>query len=249
MRITNKNGTVIDSFESWKEAFVEVDNEKHWSEGRSACSLAKHFTGPNVENSNGIRVLKKCLSSFGLHNVELTHGEIEHESRFDKYRGKGRMQDLILWGHADKPIVICVEAKVDETFGNKIDEAYKEAVDLIEKKKKLKSKAKQRIEDLCKEFYADSPTASSCNALRYQLLYYLAGSLKEAIKIKGMLFIPVIVYHTDDFNKEIGDGNYNDYAKFMESVGFSRYDKDEAVLYKNVIGEIEVFSAYIEIKQ
>lgn len=246
MRITNKIGTIVEDFDSWKEAFVEVDNEIHWKEGRSAYSLAKHFTNPNIEASDGIKELKECLNLFGLHNIEFTHGEIEHESRFDKYRGKGRMQDLLLWGNAEQPIVICIEAKVDETFGVTINEAYKEADALL--KEKPNSKAKKRIETLCEEFYADSPTSSTCNNLRYQLLYYLAGSLKEAVKIKGVLFIPVMVYHTDDFNKDIGDENFNDYVRFMESVGFSRFEKGERVLYKKVIAGIEVFSAYINIK-
>lgn len=246
MRITNKNGTIIDSFESWKEAFVEVDNEKHWSEGRSACSLAKHFTGPNMENSYGIKELKESLCLFGIDNVQFTHGEIEHESRFDKYRGKGRMQDLILWGHAEQPIVVCVEAKVDETFGNTINDAYKKAGDIV--KCKPNSKAKDRIEDLCKEFYTDSPTSSACSDLRYQLIYYLAGSLKEAIKVKGKLFMPVMVFHTDNFNKEAGDENLKDYIKFIESIGFSKINVGKNPLYRNVIDDIEVFSAYIEIK-
>ena len=34
------------------------------------------------------------------------------------------MQDLLLWGHTEQPIVVCVEAKVDETFGKKIAEEY-----------------------------------------------------------------------------------------------------------------------------
>ena len=241
MRITNKIGTIIEDFDSWKEAFAEVDNEKHWNEGRSACSLAKHFTSPNMMDSYGIRDLKEFLGLFGIHNVQFTHGEIEHESRFDKYRGKGRMQDLLLWGHTEQPIVVCVEAKVDETFGNTIAEAYN-------KKKKANSNANKRIEELCKKFYADTPTSSVCKDLRYQLLYYLAGSLKEAVKVKGALFIPVLVYHTKAFNKAKGDENYKDYIRFMKSVGFSRLDNGERFLYRNVIEGIEVFSSYIEIK-
>lgn len=245
MRITNKNGSMIDSFDSWEKAFIEVDNKIHWKEGRSAFSLAKHFTSPNIEDSYGIKVLKECLNLFGLGDVKFTHGEIEHESRFDEYRGKGRMQDLLIWGHAERPIVTCIEAKVDETFGNTINEAYIEA-DAVSTKKP-NSKAKTRIVNLCKEFYGNIPSSTICNAIRYQLLYYLAGSLKEAIKIKGDLFIPVIVYHTNAFNKEIGKNNYDDYVKFLTSVGFSRCDDKDHILFKNIINGIKVFSAYIEI--
>lgn len=58
----------------------------------------------------------------------------------------------------------------------------------------------------------------------------------------------VMVYHTDVFYKVIGEENYNDYVKFMESVGFSRFEKSERVLYRNVIAGIDIYSAYIEIK-
>lgn len=246
MRITNKIGTIIDSFDSWKNAFVEIDSEKHWREGRSACALASHFTSTNIEDSDGIKELKECLNAFGLQNVVFTHGEIEHESRFDKYRGKGRMQDLIIWGHSEQPLVICIEAKVDETFGNTIEDAHKETEYVLSKKPK--SNAKKRIENLCDEFYANSPTSSTCKSKRYQLLYYLAGSMKEAIKIKGNLFLPVIVYHTDDFNEEIGKDNCKDYVKFMDSVGFTRCDNEGRILFKKEIDGIKIFSAYIEIK-
>ena len=126
MRITNKNGTVISDIKSWEEAFKEVDSPCHWKDGRSANALANHFVSPNVEFSEGISVLKNNLSKFGLNNVVMSHAEIEHESRFDKFRGNGRIQDMVIWANNENtPIVICVEAKVDECFNNSISDAYK----------------------------------------------------------------------------------------------------------------------------
>ena len=48
MIISNKNNTVITDITSWKNAFIEVDNSKHWKEGRSAHSLATYFLSPAI---------------------------------------------------------------------------------------------------------------------------------------------------------------------------------------------------------
>ena len=204
MRITNKNGFVISDINSWEKAFKEVDSEpSHWREDRSAWALANHFTSPDVISSNGIKDLKHNLSKLGFINVIMSHAEIEHESRFDKYRGKGRMQDMVIWAKNNNiPIVICVEAKVDECFNNNIPDAYELAKKTLEKTPN--SKAKQRIEDLCSKYY-NGKSIEELSHIRYQLLYYLAGSLTEAIKIKGVVYMPVIVYHTSEFDKIVGE--------------------------------------------
>lgn len=247
MRITNKNGFVINDINSWEKAFKEVDSEpKHWRVGRSAHALATHFTSPNIISSNGVKDLTSNLSKFGLTNVVMSHAEIEHESRFDKYRGKGRMQDLVIWAkNKDLPIVICIEAKVDECFNNNIPDAYESAKKNLEKNPN--SKAKQRIEDLCSKYYSGEKM-EELSHIRYQLLYYLAGSLTEAKKINGVVYMPVIVYHTSLFDRISGKKNKKDYIAFMESLKFCRIETDdETLMYKNNIFGIMVYSSYIEV--
>ncbi|MBO4811732.1 MAG: hypothetical protein J5552_09235 [Prevotella sp.] len=247
MRITNKNGTVISDINSWEKAFKEVDGKPcHWREGRSAHALAYHFLSPNIESSDGISVLKSYLSKFGLNDVVMSHAEIEHESRFDQFRGNGRIQDMVIWaGNNDTPIVICIEAKVDECFSNSIPEAYKIAEKIF--KEKPNSKAKQRIEDLCSKYYRGK-SIEELTHIRYQLLYYLAGSLTEAIKVKGLLYMPVIVYHTSDFDTSIGKTNKEDYVNFMDSQHFKRIKtENESLMFENNIDGITVYSSYIEI--
>ena len=247
MRITNKNGFVISDIKSWEKAFKEVDSEpSHWRVGRSAQALANHFTSPNIVCSNGINVLIHNLSKLGLTNVVMSHAEIEHESRFDKYRGKGRMQDLVIWANNNNlPIVICIEAKVDECFNCNIPDAYESAKKVLEKKPN--SNAKQRIVDLCSKFYVGKKI-EELSHIRYQLLYYLAGSLIEAVKIKGVVYMPVIVYHTSEFDKISGENNKKDYIAFMESLHFNCIDTDdETLMYKNNIDGIMVYSSYLEV--
>ncbi len=247
MRITNKNGTVISDITSWEKAFKEVDSEpSHWRDGRSAHSLANHFSYPNIDYSNGIDDMKCNLSKFGLKDVVMFHAEIEHESRFDQYRGNGRIQDMVIWAkNNDKPIVICIEAKVDESFNKSIPEAYKSAKKRIEEKPN--SKAKKRIEDLCSKYYSENKI-EELSHIRYQLLYYLAGSLTEAIKVKGIVYMPVIVYHTSAYDKSAGKNNKEDYIKFMDSLKFKCIETDnKTLMYENIIDGVTVYSSYIEI--
>ena len=97
--------------------------------------------------------------------------EIEHESRFDKYNGKRRMHDLVIWGdNGTQHLVICIEAKVDESFGCLISEAYDESVEY--KTRNLKSKRTQRIKELCEQYYkVDVKKLTSTTDLSYQLLH------------------------------------------------------------------------------
>lgn len=245
MRITNKNRVIIRDLNSWEKAFKEVDGESsHWRVGRSAQALANHFTSPDIVSSNGIKVLKDNLSKFGLTDVVMHHAKIEHESRFDKY-GKGRMQDLVIWANKDDlPIVICIEAKVDESFDKNIPDAYEKAKKVLEKKPN--SNAKRRIEDLCSKYFAGEKI-EDLSHIRYQLLYYLAGSLAEAEK--GIVYMPIMVYHTSEYDKIAGENNKKDYRAFMESLQFNRIDTDdETLMYKNEIDGIMVYSSYLELK-
>lgn len=244
MTITNRIGHKINDFEDWEKAFLEFENEKHWKEGRSARELANYFTQPYVHESDGISKLNEYLSKFTDHDVTLSHGEIEHESKFDTFRGKGRMQDLIIWGTENhKSIAICIEAKVDETFGKSIADAYKDAVETL--KTTPKSKAKERIENLCSKYYPDRDI-NSIHDIRYQLLYYLEGSIREANKIGGVAFLPVMVFHTDQYNSMRGENNKKDYKNFLNSLHFELIDKEKEIYRLEKDGVI-VYTSYIDI--
>lgn len=190
MVITNKNNRLIQDFKSWETAFLEVDEAKHWKQDKSAYTLAKYFTNPEISNSNGINTLNEYVKACGFNDIEITHAEIEHESRFDRFKGRGRMQDMVVWANTkNKPIAICIEAKVDECFNETIYEEYTKALTILYKNNKSRKKA--RIENLCEQFFPNK-TINDLKTLRYQLLYYLAGSIKEAEKIGGIAFMPII---------------------------------------------------------
>ena len=198
MKISNKNNRLITNLESWKTAFIEVDKEKNWEEGRSACTLAKYFTTPNIEESDGIEKIKEYLEALGFSNLKFNSAEIEHESRFDSFRGQGRMQDLAIWGESEKgSILTCIEAKVDEEFNELLNKAYDNAKQKFDET--IRSNAKKRIEELCKKYLnvnAESIKSGDENNIRYQLLYLYSLNLLSNYEV---ICVPAHALYQNEF--------------------------------------------------
>ena len=248
MKIENTKKQLIVDLESWKTAFIEVDKEKNWEEGRSACTLAKYFTTPNIEESYGIKKIKEYLEALGFSNLKFNSAEIEHESRFDSFRGQGRMQDLVIWGESEKGrILACIEAKVDEKFNELLNKAYDTAKQKFEKAPN--SNAQKRIEELCDKYLnvsAESIKSGDGNNIRYQLLYYLAGSICEAKEYGNVVFMPIMVFKTDEYNKTEGDRTREDYKQFIKALKFEMCNKEKGI-FKRTFEGIDVYISYIEI--
>ena len=249
MKISNKKKQLITNLESWKTAFIEVDPKGNWEEGRSACTLAKYFTTPNIEESYGIKKIKEYFEALGFSNQRFESAEIEHPSPFDEYSSP-RMQDLVIWGESKKGrILVCIEAKVDEEFGDVLNQAYKDAKQEFDKNPNSKSKRKARIEELCKKYLnvsAESINSEPENNIRYQLLYYLAGSICEAKEYGNVVFMPIMVFKTDMYNETEGKRNSEDYKQFINALDFKECNKDKKILKRTFEG-IDVYISYIEI--
>ena len=255
MKISNKNNRLITDLESWKTAFIEVDKKSkedngksNWEEGRSACTLAKYFTTPNIEESDGIEKIKEYLEALGFSNLKFNSAEIEHESRFDSFRGQGRMQDLAIWGESEKgSILICIEAKVDESFDKSLFKKLEEIEKYLDTHKN--SKRRDRIQNLCKEYLkvnVGDIKSEDGNDIRYQLLHYLAGSICEAKCCADVVFMPIMVFKTDEYNKKKGDRNRKDYDRFIEALDFEECNKEKEI-HKRTFEGIDVYISYIEI--
>ena len=62
--------------------------------------------------------------------------------------------------------------------------------------------------------------------------------------------MPIIVYHTSEFNKKVGENNKSDYITFMDSLQFNRIkDDEETIMYEKVIDGVHVCSSYIEVME
>lgn len=245
MNITNDKDkdVFVKDIDSWEKAF---NNPKNWKEGRSAHSLAYYFTNPSIESSDGIKLITRCLNILGMSEISYDNAIIEHASQFDKYRNK-RKQDLVIWGKCDeKGCVVCIEAKVDESFNNYVSKEYEKACRI--KNNKPKSNQKERIEELCdKYFYGKSPQDSELNKIRYQLLYYLAGSICEAQNNNRCVFMPIMVFHTNDFNVKKGEQNKQDFLHFIQKLEFEKIVKEDIVIYYKNILNVDVYCSYLEI--
>lgn len=248
MKISNKNNRLITNLESWKTAFIEVDKEKNWEEGRSACTLAKYFTTPNIEKSYGIKKIKEYFEALGFSNPRFESAEIEHESRFDSFRGQGRMQDLAIWGESEKgSILTCIEAKVDESFDKSLFKKLEEIEKYLDTHKN--SKRRDRIQNLCKEYLkvnVGDIKSGDGNDIRYQLLHYLAGSICEAKCCADVVFMPIMVFKTNKYNETKGNRNSDDYELFINALDFKECNKDKKILKRTFEG-IDVYISYIEI--
>ena len=248
MKISNKNNRLITNLESWKTAFIEVDKEDNWKEGRSACTLAKYFTTPNIEESYGIKKIEEYLEALGFSNPKFNLAEIEHRSPFDKYKGGTRMQDLVIWGESEKRrILACIEAKVDEEFNELLNKAYDNAKQ--DKIKDPNSNKQNRIEKLCDTYLnvsAESINSEPENNIRYQLLYYLAGSICEAKEYGNVVFMPIMVFKTNKYNETIGEINRKDYERFIKALKFELCNKEKQI-HKRTFENVDVYISYIEI--
>ena len=248
MKIENTKKQLIVDLESWKTVFIEVDKEKNWEEGRSACTLAKYFTTPNIKESYGIKKIEEYFKALGFSNLKFNSAEIEHESRFDSFRGQGRMQDLVIWGESEKgSILTCIEAKVDESFDKSLFKKLEEIEKYLDTHKN--SKRRDRIQNLCKEYLkvnVGDIKSEDKNDIRYQLLHYLAGSICEAKCCADVVFMPIMVFKTDEYNKKKGDRNRKDYEQFRKALKFEMCNEEKGI-FKRTFEGIDVYISYIEI--
>ena len=244
MKIHNKLGTVITNLETWETAFLEVDDSKHWKPGRSACCLGKYF---DPERKDGEELLRSVLGQIpSLGDIVFGVGIIEFESKFDQYKGRGRFHDLAVWGHdGTKKFFVGIEAKVDETFGDTIAEARAKA-----EARGSTSNGVARIDGL-KEKYLAGVDKETVSELRYQLLFYLAGSVRQAERGGAEIAVmPVIVFHSDLYHEKKGDANKKAYLKFFRTLGFDESTLENGMaMFSKVVCDIQVYSFYIEIDE
>lgn len=241
----------ITSKAEWKKAFCEAYNsngeDKHWKDGRSGECLAEDFIG---ENPNGEMSMKEMIHRFlGSKSISLDVAKIEFASVFDSHP-RPRMQDLAIWGHADnKAIFIGVEAKVDEYFGSKSISQQRKYVNGL-----TNTEADKRLDELVKDYL--SGNENDHGKLRYQLLYYLAGSFCEMKA--DIIFMPVIVYETrgksfNEYSDSKGKTNKSAYELFMTKLGFEPMEQvvggDIKLAYHKRVSahgmEKDVYSCYI----
>ncbi len=218
-----KNLSSDDKIEAIHEWFYKCPPQgklKHWKDGRSAKETAKHWlhTIPLP--------FQELLKQYEL-KYELCSPE--YVSNFDAYKGNGRNHDLLLIAKdkKDKKVVISIESKVDEPFGDSVKKAIDAAK--IAKEKNSNSKALERIEELRKNLFGE--LNDNQLDLRYQLLTAVAGTIAEAKKqeAKSAFFlVQTFVEKENDKHRQ----NKNDLDRFIKvftNLKHSNIDNNEVL--------------------
>jgi len=235
MKIIYKNKEIT-SCDDWRDTiFLKTNKAKHWKKGRSAYSLADF-----IMNENGEEIIKNKVADILSEKITFNEAFPEYEVRFDKF-GHGREHDLGIFGTTEsgKSVFIGLEAKVDETFGDKISDAYIKAK--VKELNKEATNAPERIENLLTKHF--KKITKSIFDLPYQLLFSTVGTISEKADIH-ILF--VIVFETKSYNIEKGKSNYKDYVKFFNKLDAKELKSKEKAYKVNIDGK-ELISVYMSI--
>lgn len=115
--LSSRQGEEITDVRSWGR-HAKPASAKHWKKGRSAMELARSWT-----DEHGPEALRELLDTVtGTANFEAKRGVAEAQTSFDQFRGP-RNHDLLLIGEAaGGKTVVSIEGKVDEAFGQTLEE-------------------------------------------------------------------------------------------------------------------------------
>ena len=163
------------SIDDWHR-FAPPKREVHWKDGRSAKESARawmaaaHRMPPDIE-----RTIAACPDMGPLLRW---HAEPEARVTIDTFRGEQPNIDMLLVAEDERgPVVVVIEAKADETFGDQIADRYRSAK--AARASNPRSKALDRIEALLDRFLLDLGQPG-VPQLRYQLFTAVAAALAEA---------------------------------------------------------------------
>lgn len=207
----DRAGQIINRWQDWtppKQAY-------HWKEGRSAMELARSwFASGTPECPPELQAL--FATNTHTANIEIDEGHPEFVTALPE-RGEGRNHDLMLKAHTpNEAAVVCVEAKVDETFGKKIGQYRQEA-----KARTEHTRVPERIQALLEIVFGANaqPDIQPWCDLRYQLLTAVAGTLLQAANEQVSVAIFVVhEFQTALAKPELLKANAEDYERFVEAL-------------------------------
>lgn len=149
---------------------------KNSKQGTSAPTLAAVWAGP-------VEVMGALRHQPALEGLRLTDFVVEAQSAVDEFSGP-RNHDAVLVGVLPdgERVCICIEAKVKESFGPTVKQQAAAAKRATEDARDAgkKSNATARLNGLLGRFVGYPHSEERVQAMRYQLLTALAGTLSEA---------------------------------------------------------------------
>lgn len=218
--ILKKSNESINTVEDWKALAPPKKKDKHWKDGRSAKELAKYM----IKSQGYLPIeIEKILDDINFNENISFIGEPEAITELVG-RGEGRNHDILING--ENKIIIGIEAKADEKFGDKISEEFKK-LDITDNKIK-------RIISLYKDVYGTDNLQEYDS--RYQLLTATVGTLIEAEKVHADKAILLIIsFINDTLNQKKVENNKLDIQYFVNSISkYRNGDKYNLSGYRNI---------------
>ena len=210
--LSGPQGQEIQSLEDWRR-YGGPQKDWQWQDGRSAKECAKAWL-----RQGRIEVPQELDALFRSHPIlnklVLHDGQPEVETKIDHFRGNGRFHDLLLQGSAaSDSVVVSIEAKADESFGDLVHVARREAL-----KGSRKTNVPARIQLLKEALFAADVDVEE---FRYQLLYGIAATLIEASRAKAEIGVFVIHEFLMDghYSQRKVDQNGEDLLEVLRGLG------------------------------
>ncbi len=209
-----KDGNRLRTLEDW-QCLASPKSPIHWKDNRSAKENARRWLESTPHLPSEIAGLLLSCGMTGT--VGPWCAEPEARVSFDEFRGEPANIDMLVRAEDDSgPIVICIEAKVDETFGETVERTLSEAEKRLEKSPK--SKGVERLERLAKIFRLDLSRREVLN-LRYQLLTLTAATIAEAHRQSAKCAMAIVhEFMTPLVREEHRDRNASDLDDFLRIV-------------------------------
>jgi len=209
----------IRSLCEWYDRCPPKAKLKHWKDGRSAKETAKHWLHT---------IPQPFIDLLKSHQLKYILCSPEYESKFDSYRN-GRNHDLLLLAKNknSKDVVITIESKADEPFGdsvaNTIAAAEKEII------KNPKSKALDRINELRIALFGELNDKQL--DLRYQLLTAVAGTIAEAKqqKVTSAYFLVQTFIEKENLNHVKNKEALNSFLRVFTKSEITKIENNEVL--------------------
>jgi hypothetical protein len=183
----HKGDRPLTTIDQWHR-FARPKRDIHWKDGRSAKENARAWldAAPSLQ-PDVAQTLGACRD---IGPLRQWCAEPEARVPIDTFRGEQPNIDLLLVAEDNHgPVVIAIEAKADETFGNELADQYRRA--RAARASNPRSKTVDRIEALLDRF-ALAIDQRRVPELRYQLLTATAAVLAEASRYSSQRAVLIV---------------------------------------------------------
>jgi len=207
-----RGDTSVEWLDEWLRLSPPAGGSRQWQDGRSAKEVARAWSLGNRALNQMPPGIGEILSHVGfLPKV----GIVELRAELDGFTGNARNHDMVLVGRqstSEQRVLVAIEAKADEPFGNdSIGEAKQKGLN------KPRSKVPARIDRLVKALFGG--VSSVVNTLRYQLLHAVGSTIIEGRRFEcAQVIFLVHEFRSQSCSQANLDRNAEHYLQFLRAL-------------------------------